>query len=102
MSLRRPLQLTLAILVTCVALAWGSAAGAVDSPGYTAPPPSQPVGTTTPQSARQITQRPAAATPSRQRLPITGSDSTQLVVIGGVLVAGGAGLLALRRRTVDA
>ncbi len=95
MSLRRSLQFALALVVASVALAFGSAAGAVDNPDYTVPPPSSVVSNETPRAIRQS----VAATPAaRERLAITGSDATQLAVVGGILVAGGAATLGLRRR----
>lgn len=98
MSLRRTLQLALTALVAVIALSLAVPAGAVGNPDYTAPPPTGTV--TTPPPARQITSSStAAATPSRQRLPITGSDTAQLAIVGGLLVAGGAGLVTIRRRT---
>lgn len=96
MSLRRTFQLALVVVVASVALAFGSAAGAVDNPDYTAPPPSSVVENSVPQTARQISS--AAATPSRQRLAITGADSLGLVVVGALLLAGGAATLLVRRR----
>lgn len=95
MSLRRNLQLALTALVAVVALSLAVPAGAVGNPDYTAPPPAETV--TTPPPARQVTT--AASAPSRQSLPITGSDAAQLALVGGLLVVGGAGLVAARRRT---
>jgi LPXTG-motif cell wall-anchored protein len=93
---RRTLQLALTALVAVLALSLAAPAGAVGNPDYTAPPPTGAVST--PPPARQITSSQAAA-PSRQRLPITGSDTVQLALIGGLLVAGGAGLVSVRRST---
>ncbi len=100
MSLRRFLQLTVALVVATLALSLGSAAGAVDNPDYTAPPPSTPVTNPEPVQVRKITE--TAAVPARQWMPITGSDVTGMAVVGGLLVAGGAGLLVVRRRTAEA
>lgn len=98
MSVRRSLQLALTALVAVVALAVAVPAGAVANPDYTAPPPAETV--TTPPPVRQVTSASSvAAAPSRQRLPITGSDTAQLAVLGGLLVAGGAGLVLVRRRS---
>ena len=96
MSLRRTIQFALAVVVASMALAFGTAAGAVDNPDYTAPPPSSVVRHSTPPAIRQVSK---AVAPSRQRLAITGSDSAQFALIGGLLVAGGAGTLVLRRRS---
>ncbi|HEX2575986.1 MAG TPA: LPXTG cell wall anchor domain-containing protein [Aquihabitans sp.] len=95
MTLRRSVQFALALVVASVALAFGSAAGAVDNPDYTAPPPTSVVSNSTPPAVRES----VAATPAaRERLAITGSDATQMAVVGGLLVAGGAATLGLRRR----
>lgn len=112
MSMRRTLQFALAVMVAAVALAFGTAAGATDNPDYTAPPPASAVSNATPQPVRQAadgangtdsanganTDSAAAASPDRQRLAITGSDTAQLVLFGAILVAVGAGTLVLRRR----
>ena len=95
MSLRRTLQFALALAFASVALAFGSAAGATGNPDYTAPPPTTVVTNSVPKTVRQA----HTTTVSRQQLAITGSDMNQLALIGGVLVAGGAGTLVLRRRS---
>ncbi len=95
MSLRRSLQLALTVLVAALALSVAVPAGAVGNPDYTAPPPAETV--TTPPPVRQVAS--AASAPSRQRMPITGADTAQLALVGGLLVAGGAGLVLARRRT---
>ncbi|MBX3284949.1 MAG: LPXTG cell wall anchor domain-containing protein [Actinobacteria bacterium] len=94
MTIRRSLQVFLALVVAVVALGLAQPAGAVDNPDYTAPPPSTVVQSTTPAPVQQV--QTAAAVPDR--LAITGSDSAQLAVIGAVLVAGGAVVLVARRR----
>jgi LPXTG-motif cell wall-anchored protein len=102
MSLRRTLQLSVALLVGCLALASASAAGAVDNPDYTAPPPTTVVSaTTTPRIARVQRITTAAAVPSRQRMPITGADVTQLALVGGLLLLAGSSLLLIRRRSLS-
>jgi LPXTG-motif cell wall-anchored protein len=121
MSLRRTLQFSVALLVGCFTLLAGTAAGAdhevdppagvdhpavvsgspssVNNPDYTAPPPTASLpATTVVQRVQRITT--AAAVPSRQRMPITGADVTQLAIIGVILLAGGSGLLVVRRRSI--
>ena len=97
--MRRTLQFALALAVASVALAFGTAAGAggagPDNPDYTAPPPTSVVRNSVPTTVAQ----PATTPPARNRLAITGSDMSQLVLVGGVLVAGGAGTMVLRRRS---
>lgn len=77
-----------------------SAAGAVDNPDYTAPPPSVAIQNRTPTvrtaSTTSTASKPSA--PTRTRLAITGAETTQLVYFGTLLVASGAMTLALRRR----
>lgn len=107
MTVRRPLQLALVLLVAAFTLSMGTAAGAVENPDYTAPPPSTPVTDPPTQVAtlranRAAASPVAAAAPSNQRLAITGSETAQLLVIGALLVAGGATLMAVRRRTASA
>jgi LPXTG-motif cell wall-anchored protein len=95
MSLRRTLHLTLAIVVG--ALLWSATpAGATENPDYTAPPPTTVI-TTPPPVAKVKTA--VAVTPLRTRLAITGSDATGTVILGAGLVALGAGVLVVRRRT---
>lgn len=94
MSMRRTLRFAPALVVASVALAFGTAAGAVDNPDYTAPPPTSVVTNSGPTTVA----RPATTPAARNRLAITGSDMSQLVLVGGVLVAGGAGTMVLRRR----
>jgi LPXTG-motif cell wall-anchored protein len=98
MSLRRTFQFALAAVLVAVSLSLGSAAGAQENPDYTAPPASEVVTNSTPQQARRISG--AEATEERQRLAITGSDFTQLMVIGSILLAGGAATLLVRRRNL--
>ncbi len=93
MSLRRTLQLLLAVAVATVALALGTGAGATGNPDYTVPPPSSAVHRPAPKAPKAV-----KAKPTRHRLAITGSDVGELVLMGGVLVAGGAGTMMLRRR----
>jgi LPXTG-motif cell wall-anchored protein len=94
MALKRAFLISL--LAAVIALAAGSGAHAQENPDYTAPAP-----------AVEVTDPPvrtAAASPvSQQRatpLALTGSDVLQMVVVGAVLVAGGAGVLAARRRNI--
>ncbi len=99
MSLRRSLQVFFALVVAVVALGLARPAGAVENPDYISPSPSEVVHTSTPAPARPaVSQGQAAAGP--QRLAITGSDSVQLAVFGSVLLAGGAVVLAARRRVI--
>ena len=94
--MRRSLQFALALAVASVALAFGTAAGAgSDNPDYTAPPPTSVVRNSVPTTVA----RPPTKPTERNRLAITGSDMSQLVLVGGVLVAGGAGTMVLRRRS---
>lgn len=112
MSLRRCFQLLLAVVVASAALALGSVASAAPNPDYTAPAPAGVViDNATPQPVRQrsgsaerVAAAPAAAPAAagRQQLAITGSEVAQLAVLGGVLVAVGAGTLVLRRRGATA
>lgn len=106
MTVRRTLQLALVLVVAAFTLSMGAAAGAVENSDYTAPPPSTPVTDPPTEVASLRANRtaavPAAAAPSNQRLAITGSETTQLLVIGTLLVAGGAGLMVARRRTATA
>ena len=111
MNARRTRHTALVLLVAAFTIVVGSAAGAVENPDYTAPPPSTPV-TVLPAKIDAVRARPAVAAPSNtgvtnaskanQRLAITGSETTQLVVIGALLVAGGSSLLVVRRRTATA
>jgi LPXTG-motif cell wall-anchored protein len=94
MSLRRLLPLTLAVVLAAL-VSLASPASATENPDYTAPPPTTVV--TTPQPATKV-KTAVAVTPVRTRLAITGSDATDTVLIGVTLVAGGAALLAVRRR----
>ncbi len=108
MTVRRTLQTALVLLVAALTITVGSAAGAVENPDYTAPPPSTPVSVL-PVKVDAVRAQPAVAANStrgvadpsaaNQRLAITGSETTQLVALGALLVAGGAGLVAVRRRT---
>lgn len=94
MTARRSLLLLLA-LVAASLFTFASPANAAENPDYTAPPPSEePV--VVPNAIRRSPAAPVIA--SRQKLAITGSDVTSFAVIGAVLVAGGAGLLVVRRR----
>ncbi|MCU1497101.1 MAG: hypothetical protein JWM47_1054 [Acidimicrobiales bacterium] len=95
MSIRRTLQLALALVAASVVFAFGSAAGAVENPDYGRPP--EKVKTTVPQPVRRTN---IVVAPPRTALAITGSDATQLVVVGGLLLAGGTATLLLRRRVV--
>ena len=96
MSLRRVLSMTVAVVLAAL-VAPAAPASATENPDYTAPPPTTVV--TTPQPATKV-KTAVAVTPLRTRLAITGSDATGTVVIGVVLIAGGAALLAVRRRRV--
>lgn len=100
MSLRRTLQFALAVLVASVALGLGTTAGAVPNPDYTAPPPAQQVRNPSPPARQVASAAPASASTSREMMPITGSDTAQLALIGGVLLAVGAGTMVLRRRSL--
>lgn len=100
MSIRRLLQLSLAVVVAAGLWAVASPAGAVDNPDYTSPPPSTVV--TTPPPAEQQVETAVQVAPVRDRLAITGSDATGTVVLGVTLVLIGAGVLVLRRRGVPA
>jgi LPXTG-motif cell wall-anchored protein len=99
MSTPRILGLVLALLLGAAVLAAGSPAGAVDNPNYTAPPPTTPV--TSPVPAKKV-ETAVNAAPVRTRLAITGSDATGLAVLGGSLLLVGAGVLAVRRRSLSA
>src|SRR6476661_5910108 len=99
MSLRRPLSLTVALVLA--GLLWASSpAGATENPDYTVPPPVSIV--TTPPPATSSVKTAVAVTPVRTRLAITGSDATGTAVLGVGLVTIGAGTLVLRRRRAAA
>ncbi|CAN5874704.1 hypothetical protein BH23ACT2_BH23ACT2_31130 [soil metagenome] len=101
MTLRRSTQLLVAVLATVVALALASPAGAIDNPDYTAPAPAEVTENATPAAqgdAVSAQGRSAGEATDREWLPITGSDVIALLGIGAVLVAGGAGVLMVRRR----
>lgn len=100
MTARRTLQTALVLLMAAFTITMGSMAGAVENPDYTAPPPSTPI-TALPAKIEAVRAKPAVAAASNQRLAITGSETTQLVVTGALLVAGGAGLMVVRRRSAD-
>jgi LPXTG-motif cell wall-anchored protein len=96
----RHVAIAIAALIGVLVFSMGSPAGAVDNPDYTSPPPTTVV--TPPTTPRRVQRVQTAVTvrPLRSQLAITGSDVTQLAVIGGVLVAVGAAMLVLRRRAV--
>lgn len=111
MSIRRTIQFATAAVVVFVALSIGAPAGAIDNPDYTSPAPAQVVNNATPQAqSRTAAADPAAAdpaaadpaskaaVPSSQSLPVTGSDVSQLALIGMILVAVGIAAMGLRRR----
>ena len=100
MAQQRLAQGLVASMIAVVALAVGSVAGAVGNPDYTAPPPSTPVVQPLPaviQRAQNVPASPSVPATNRSRMPVTGSDLVQLFAMGTVLVAGGAGLLTVRR-----
>ena len=108
MIVRRTLQTALAVLVAVVAITVGSAAGAIENPDYTAPPPATPVSVVPvkvdairvqPAVTADLNTRVAEPAAANQQLAITGSETMQLVALGALLVAGGAGLMVVRRRT---
>ena len=103
MTVRRTLRSALVLLVAAFTLSLGSVAGAVDNPDYTAPSPSTPVRVV-PTRVAAVRAKPAVADPAKaanQRLAITGSETLQLVVVGAVLLVGGAGLMVVRRRSAN-
>lgn len=85
-----------AVVVFLLALAPAGAAMAQENPDYTAPAPQ--VSVTTPPIQTFQNTPAAPATPTDTPLPVTGADVVQLLLVGGALVGGGAGLLAVRRR----
>jgi LPXTG-motif cell wall-anchored protein len=94
MSLRRMLSSIVALLLA--SLLWvASPAGATENPDYTAVPPTSTV--TTPAPPARV-KTAVAVTPIRTRLAITGSDAAETAALGALLVAGGAGILVVRRR----
>lgn len=103
MMLRPRTRLLVAVLAAVFALALASPAGASGNPDYTSPPPGEVTENGTPSAGETAAAPGVASAPAaeadRQWLPITGSDVISLVVMGAVLAAGGAGVLALRRRT---
>lgn len=96
MTPQRALRTSLALLAVVATLFLGTGAGAQESPDYTAPAPATVVST----PVQPVQSTPAAATPVARSggLALTGSDAVQLLVVGGVLVAGGSALLVARRR----
>ena len=93
----RHVVIAIAALIGVLVFSMGSPAGAIDNPDYTSPPPTTVVTPPTPRSVQRV-QTAVTVRPVRSQLAITGSDVSQLVVIGGVLVAVGAGMLVVRRR----
>ena len=96
MGIKRFFQV--AVVAFVLVLATAGAASAQENPDYTAPAPAVEVTTPPIQAFRSTPAAPT--TPSDAPLPVTGADVVQLLVIGGVLVAGGGGLLAVRRRAL--
>jgi len=98
-----PMALKRAILTTSLAflvvLAAAGTAGAQDNPDYTAPAPSIDITVPSGESPQNITRTPETRSTSITPLALTGSDVAQLVLMGGVLLACGAGVLVARRRT---
>ena len=91
MGIKRFFQV--AVVAFVLVLATAGAASAQENPDYTAPAPAVEVTTPPIQTFRSTPAAPT--TPSDAPLPVV-----QLLVIGGVLVAGGGGLLAVRRRAL--
>lgn len=100
MAVQRVFRTLLALLIAAAILSLASAAGAVDNPVYTAPS-STPVAVDSAE-VRSVGAAPSVAGPAGQQvanqtLVRTGSETTQLLVIGTLLVVIGAGLLVVRR-----
>lgn len=97
MGIKRVIELAMATLVVTFFVVAGSAAGAQENPDYTAAPPV--VENLQEMAPPVVAVRSAPpASPSATPLPLTGSDVVQLAAIGGLLVAGGAGVMTARRR----
>lgn len=94
MGIKRAFSVT--AIVFLLALAPAGYAAAQENPDYTAPAPQ--VSVTTPPIQTFQSTPAGPATPTDTPLPVTGADVVQLLLVGGVLVGGGAGLLAVRRR----
>lgn len=100
MATQRAFRTTISGLVVAGAVFLGSAAAAQENPDYTAPAPAAEITTPPSQPIASAAAAPAQAdtAPAAAGLPVTGSDALQLLVVGGLLVSGGAGILAARRR----
>jgi LPXTG-motif cell wall-anchored protein len=97
MFIKRALLTTLlAVLVTLTA---ATVVGAQENPDYTAPAPTVDVtAPPTGNSPQTLTRTPTARSSSAAPLALTGSDVVQLLVVGGIMIGGGAGVLLARRR----
>lgn len=102
MATQRAFRTTISGFVVAGAFLLGPAASAQENPDYTAPAPVVEVTTPPSQPVANVAQTPAQADTETETagagLPVTGSDAVQLLVVGGLLVSGGAGILAARRR----
>lgn len=98
MGIKRIVQFSVAVILLVATLAGGGVASAQENPDYTAPAPTVAV-TSPPIQPLQPATPATPATPANTPLPVTGADVVQMLVIGGVLIGGGAGLLTIRRRS---
>ncbi len=97
MASTRITQAAIALLLAVVVLVGGGAASAQENPDYTAPAPEVTVTAPPIQPVRSTPAAPSA--PTQTPMPVTGADVVQMVLVGGALIAGGAGFMALRRRS---
>lgn len=97
MAMKRISQAAVAAILAVVILAGGRAVSAQENPDYTVPAPAVVVTAPPIEPIRSTPSAPAA--PDQSPLPVTGSDIVQMLVIGAALIGGGAGLMALRRRS---
>jgi len=95
--MKRISQAAVVAILAVVLLAGGRAVSAQENPDYTVPAPAVVVTAPPIEPIRSTPSAPAA--PDQSPLPVTGSDIVQMLVIGAALIGGGAGLMALRRRS---
>jgi hypothetical protein len=99
MGLRYMVRRTLSALMLAGVLTAGLVAltvGVASATGY--PPSPPPPSVTVPPSAPQVAVPPSSVSPPSSGLPFTGAEIAAMTAVGGLLVVGGAGMLAARRR----
>lgn len=82
------------VLAAGMTLLAPNAAGAVENPDYTAPPPPEVIETDPPVAISRVAAPAARST----QLPVTGADVTQVLLLGGGLIVIGGAMVAGRRR----